>query len=1013
MTCKLFSLIFTAAALFATANNSYLDTLKNPVARCADAGVMFYRGNYYISGVGLPGQFLISSDLIHWQGPFDFFHTNAKWIKKNDEKEMHAPGLRYINGKIHFYWNGIGYAFSTNPLANYKELPKRFDREIDPFLFADDDGKLYFYTVKYTDGNEIYGQKMYAPDKLIGKPVPLITAIPNSWEWRDWKVNEGPEVVKHNYFYYLLYAANVTSIEMANYAIGCATAKSPLAFSNDTKYPWPVMEPSYERIFDEVKTIIPQGAFGAHKWYFTTNAPPKNWTSSNFLPDKNWKKSFCAFGSPIRNKSAIQNVYTLWNTTDIWLRSAFALPNNFSTNLQLVVRHLDSAEFYINGLPAYSNALWAGPRLVPISQATIASLHPGTNTIAVHCRSARNEKYLDVGLIDPGDKQEDDIVWNTGQPNILRGPNGFEWFVIYFAMWNEGPHSQGINRVHFFGDELFIDGPTGANPRQYNPPPSLPTFSTNKLQISGNYRLPVHPAENYLFEVWLKPQTRAEIYTWRADKNNFQKIFFAPESNSLVCSTTIKNKTKNLKFPLQNNFDFSVFHKIRFEKNANSFNLIIDDTNLTRDKLYKIPYNKKGVPGFIAKKNKTVFDGIIFTIGWDEFDNKISGWKKINNNNLKISVKGDELNNYDFSTQIYLNNFTNGRAGIIPVYFNDKNFLAVYLTPEKIEVAETTNGHKIIRYSKNLSRRERLYFRGKKPIPPDDIKISASHCWKFDSPIAAADGVISRYSRENIPKTCFWDHRGTKEWIKYNFQSTKIVDCCEVIWYDDIKDGGDCATPESWQILYKNKTGKWMPVKLINDFAYETKIDKLNFVKFQPVKTTSLKLIVKSKRGRGAGLYEWTAFNSQAGGREETGDLYLKRSAYVSEMNFIFDARPPYTLPKEIFLQYKTKNNIWKKVDIISKSKNKLKFKKIFAKHFKFKALIPPGNLYRIIRAYANVERQSAYNIRAVKLFDKVIIFLDGRQIFKIPCQPRKSKVGIITENCDADFNTISCFNIK
>ena len=981
-------LIIISASILAAPVPPQKNNLKNPVARCADAGVMNYRGKYYISGVGLPGKFLISDDLVHWHGPTNFFQTKAKWLKKNDEKEMHAPGIKYVNGKIHFYWNGIGYAYSTNPLGPYKEnVNKRFDREIDPFLFADDDGKLYFYTVKYTDGNEIYGQKMSAPDKLISKPVPLITAIPNSWEWRDWKVNEGPEVFKHNDVYYLLYAANVTSVEMANYSVGCATAKNPLGFSNKTKYPWSVLEPSYERIFDDNKTIIPCGDFGAQVWLFTTNKPPRNWMQPYFKTDKNWKKAFGAFGSPIRKQSKIHNVQTVWNTDNIWLRSQFILPEKFSTNLQLKVRHLDSAKFYLNGFLAHKNPLWAGPRLVNLSPAAISKLHAGTNTIAVHCRSTRNEKYLDVGLIDPGEKKEDDIIWNIGQPNILRGPNGVEWFAVYFALWNEGPHNQGINRVHFFGNELYIDGPTGANPKQYQPPPYKPTFSTNNFYVFGKKLIPSSPAENYIFEVWLKPSDEIETYTWFADKSNFQKFIFDPNVNAIICQTMINKKRKIFSLPLNKSFNFSVFHKIRFEKNGNVFSLFIDDTKLARK---KIPYNKKGIPGFLSKNKNALLDGIIYTVGWEENSENMTGWKPCAND---ILTKGDKLNYYEFSTQINLQNCTNGSIGILPVYIDKNNYLAVQLTNNKIKVIEKKNGKIVSSHSKKLARKERLYFRGKKPAPPKDLKITASHCWKHDTPNAAADGLISRYSRENIPKICFWDHCGTKEWIKYEFQSTKTVDCAEVIWYDDTKDGGDCETPQSWRILYKDESGKWLPCKgatcVSAHLSYGTEIDKLNYVKFSPVKTSALKLEIKSKPKRSSGLYEWTVFNSARSGRKVTGDLFLKRGGDVSKIDFIFDERPPYSKPASI------------------------SYKKISDNHFEFTAFVPPGKLFRIIRAYATVKRQKSYNIRAVKLSDRVIIFLDGRQIFEIPGQWQKSQVVLTAKNCKAAFDSVTCFDIE
>ncbi len=1072
-------------SLLSIANASMQEKLKNPVARCADAGVMNFCGEYFISGVGLPGQFLISPDLVEWQGPVSFFQTKADWLDRSDEKEMHAPGMRYINGKFYFYWNGIGYATAEKLLGPYKENSKRFDNEIDPFLFVDDDGKLFFYTVKYTDGNVICGQEMAAPDKLIGKSVLLISAVPNSWEWRDWKVNEGPEVIKYRDTYYLLYAANVTSVEMANYLVGCAQSKTPLGFRNKNKYPWPVMEQSDERIFDEVETIIPWGANGGPKWNFTTNKPAGNWMMPNFKTSKTWEKKFGAFGSPIRQNSRIHDVTTLWNSDDIWTRLEFTLPEKFSTNLQLKVRHLDSAEFYLNGNLVHSNLLWAGPRLVNLKEKDIAKLHPGKNIIAVHCHSKRNEKYLDVGLIDPGNKKEDDIIWNTGQPNVLKGPNGFEWFVIYFAMWNEGPHCQGINRVFFFDKELYIDGPTGSNPPQYQPPPYKATFSDNftshKLDglseefgedweyhagiwytLDGEARVSkdwlhtqtpdkevfalvrAEPAENYIFELWTRPLKKPEnewgIMAWYADKSNYQKIYFSPSKKALISEISIKGKIKKINFPVGKSFDFSAFHKIRFEKNYDCISILIDDVNITRNKKFKIPFGKKGRPGLLANKQQAAFDGVVYTIGWDEFDKKICGWKKISPNgemtidnngiNLKsdagkiLCVKGDFLKNYEFSTQIKIQNTDHGlrtteygssKSGIYPVYIDENNYLAAWLSPKEksLVISGKRNGNKIKKEVVNLEKWERLYLRGKVPKVPENTKISASHCWKYDTLDAAADGLISKSSRENIPKFSFWDHRGTKEWIQYNFQSTKKIDCSEVIWYDDTKDGGDCQTPESWELFYKDNTGSWQPVKLKKNSSYGTEINKLNLVEFEPVKTSAMKMKVTAKNNKGAGLYEWTVIDSKTGGREEEINLYLKRVGIISELKINFDKRKPFDYPVKWTLQYKNKNQKWENVETITQTQNEIKFKKIETNQLRLKYIVKPGSYCRVVKTYTKVEWQPSYNIRSVKLSDKVIIFIDGKEKIEIPGAWAKSKVGIAAENCTAEFNGITCFWIE
>ena len=65
-------------------------------------------------------------------------------------------------------------------------------------------------------------------------------------------------------------------------------------------------------------------------------------------------------------------------------------------------------------------------------------------------------------------------IKNAGQPNLVRGPNGIEWWLVYFA--DQEKRSQYIDRAHFFGRELFIEGPTCAETPGYHPSPAPPSF---------------------------------------------------------------------------------------------------------------------------------------------------------------------------------------------------------------------------------------------------------------------------------------------------------------------------------------------------------------------------------------------------------------------------------------------------------------------------------------------------------------------------------------------------------
>ena len=159
-----------------------------------------------------------------------------------------------LNGDFHLYWSvnywgkdkhavHIVHAQSKNVLGPYIEPDKKtwMDNRIDPKVFKDDDGQLYMYMVRFTDGNTIWGRKMKNPAEFAGEPVCLFASLPDTWETMDNRVAEGPWVMKYRDRYYLMYNANHTSTEWGNYQLGVAEADSPLSFQNGNKYSYPVV----------------------------------------------------------------------------------------------------------------------------------------------------------------------------------------------------------------------------------------------------------------------------------------------------------------------------------------------------------------------------------------------------------------------------------------------------------------------------------------------------------------------------------------------------------------------------------------------------------------------------------------------------------------------------------------------------------------------------------------------------------------------------------------------------
>lgn len=131
---------------------------------------------------------------------------------------------------------------SESPLGPFTALGKidfqgiKVPTQIDPMLFSDDDGRLYYYWGCSKDGG-IWGVELDKenPLKIIGKPAELIPFRPDEFPWErtgEWNQNptqgwmEGSWMIKRNGTYYLTYSAAGT--QNRTYAMGCYISKSPL-----------------------------------------------------------------------------------------------------------------------------------------------------------------------------------------------------------------------------------------------------------------------------------------------------------------------------------------------------------------------------------------------------------------------------------------------------------------------------------------------------------------------------------------------------------------------------------------------------------------------------------------------------------------------------------------------------------------------------------------------------------------------------------------------------------------
>jgi len=137
---------------------------------------------------------------------------------------------------------------------------------------------------------------------------------------------------------------------------------------------------------------------------------------------------------------------------------------------------------------------------------------------------------------------------------------------------------------------------------------------------------------------------------------------------------------------------------------------------------------------------------------------------------------------------------------------------------------------------------------------PQPSPVRASHCYHSDNVGAVIDKVVPRSSNDQtIQRFTWWPHRGTQEWLEWDFGTSKTVSTSDVYWFDDT-GVGQCRLPESWRLLYR-QGNRWVPVP--NPSNFEVVADQFSTVRFDPVTTDALRLEVQLREGFSGGVLEW------------------------------------------------------------------------------------------------------------------------------------------------------------
>ena len=221
-------------------NLSYRFCLDAPSRReAADPTLILFKDEYYLFA-SKSGGYFHSTDLIHW----DLITT------KDLPLEDYAPTAMVMNGEVYFM------ASHSSPLTIYKTAdPKSGTWQavnstfpigmIDPDLFLDDDGRLFFY-YGCSNVNPLYAVELDTKTlNPIGSPISVLNSRRDVYGWErkgDYNDNgenpwiEGSWMTKHNGKYYLQYSGPGT--EFKSYCDGVYISDRPLGpFSLATHNP--------------------------------------------------------------------------------------------------------------------------------------------------------------------------------------------------------------------------------------------------------------------------------------------------------------------------------------------------------------------------------------------------------------------------------------------------------------------------------------------------------------------------------------------------------------------------------------------------------------------------------------------------------------------------------------------------------------------------------------------------------------------------------------------------------
>jgi hypothetical protein len=142
---------------------------------------------------------------------------------------------------------------------------------------------------------------------------------------------------------------------------------------------------------------------------------------------------------------------------------------------------------------------------------------------------------------------------------------------------------------------------------------------------------------------------------------------------------------------------------------------------------------------------------------------------------------------------------------------------------------------------------------GAVPSPATTATIRASQ--SCNRPSAMNDGHEPKNSGDlKVPRFTFWPHKGTEEWVEYEFPEAMKVSSTGVYWFDTGPDGPWCRKPDWWKLIGRNGDD-WHELGSVSGSAVCK--DTYDRLRFDPVTVRQLRIVAKLPDGWSGGILEW------------------------------------------------------------------------------------------------------------------------------------------------------------